>query len=241
MIPQRKKTPEEIAKLREELGLAGPVPPVGPPAPQEAVSVSAPPPTAPAPPPVQAAPAPPPRPMPAPEPVVSLTPVPAPEIQIPPAPAPATSEPKPVRSLRRSERIPAAAPQPAARISQSSALPSRRHSDDELNRIRRGQMIQSQQTQPGNYLIALTAHPAIVGLGYFCIFVAAILPVADHLWLSIPVIPSAILCGGAFAIAAFIFLKKKRSLHHAGFIASIAFFIVVFGALYYFPQLRNAP
>ena len=40
-------------------------------------------------------------------------------------------------------------------------------------------------------------------------------------------------------IAAFIYFKKPLSRHHAAFIGVMALFVIVFGALYYFPQLRH--
>jgi amino acid permease len=43
----------------------------------------------------------------------------------------------------------------------------------------------------------------------------------------------------ALLFAAFIYFKKPLSLHHAAFIAVMSLFVIVFGALYYFPQLRH--
>jgi hypothetical protein len=48
-------------------------------------------------------------------------------------------------------------------------------------------------------------------------------------------------CGAAaLLLAAFIFLRRPISRHHAAFIAMIALLVLVFGALHYFPQLRHA-
>jgi hypothetical protein len=103
--------------------------------------------------------------------------------------------------------------------------------------LRRSQPI---TTTPVAHLIALTAHPFIVGLGYVLVIGAAIMPFLDRLLLEVSFYVPAVMCAAGLFIAGFIFLKKKRSLHHAGFIAMIALLVIVFGALYYFPQLRNA-
>ncbi len=241
-LPQRKKTPEEIAKLRESMGLGGPAPDV-PSSPRPALpdETSAKPEEAP---------------MPA-TPVVippsspalihpMATAGPVPEIPATPAPTPvetrAPGEPKPVRSLRKSERLPA--PAAAAKVALSrrdgpSHLPTQRRGEIELNDLRRAQAFSVQP--PAAHLIALTAHPLLVGAGYFCVIAAAILPFIDHFFTDITRYAPATLCLIGLAIAGFIFLKKKRSLHNAGFIAAIAIFTLIFGALYYFPHLRNAP
>jgi hypothetical protein len=200
-LPQRKKTAEEIAALRESLA------PIGqPPAIAQA-----------------AAPAPPPP----------------PPVERPPAAPRPPVEAKPVTSLRKSEHGPSTRSKPAPVSSANSPLPLHRRDDHELNQIRRAQAFEVQK--PGAFLIALTAHPAILTAGYACVIVAAALPFVDWLWAAVSYYIPAVLDVAGLVIAAFIFLKKKRSLHHAGFIAVIAVFTIIFGALYYFPHLRNAP
>ncbi|MEI6676166.1 MAG: hypothetical protein WCO57_13420 [Verrucomicrobiota bacterium] len=44
----------------------------------------------------------------------------------------------------------------------------------------------------------------------------------------------------ALPVAAFIYFKKSLSHHHSAFIAIIAFIALVFASLHYFPHLRNA-
>jgi uncharacterized membrane protein YozB (DUF420 family) len=44
----------------------------------------------------------------------------------------------------------------------------------------------------------------------------------------------------SLAIAGVILWRKPVSRHHAAFIAVLALFLIVFSALYYFPQLRHA-
>jgi hypothetical protein len=220
MIPQKKKSAEEIAKLRESLGLpgAGPAPettpdpfPSAPQAEPAAVSPAS-------------------LPQPAPVPESSK-----------PAPDPRPSaEAKPVRSLRKSERMPLPKPAPAA-ANPGSILPSQRRSESELNQIRRAQAFENRQAPPATHLLAITANPFLVGLGYLFAFGSAFMPLADWLyWFRAPFALTATLAGLSLVVAAFIFLKKKRSVHNACFIAAIAFFTLVFSALYYFPQLRNA-
>jgi len=232
-LPQRKKTPEEIAKLREELGIPG----GGAPA-SDASSPATPEPEA-APEPIEAAEAP--IPVTAEEVSEAVPAVPVPATPEPAAPAPQHAAPvhhhaeaKPVRSLRKSERIPSSRPAP---ISSDSSLPTQRRTEKELSMLRRSQPI---TTAPVTHLIALTAHPFIVGLGYFLVLGAAVLCFLDWKLTEISFYFPAVMCAGGLFLSGFIFLKKKRSLHHAGFIATIALLVIVFGALYYFPQLRNA-
>lgn len=117
-------------------------------------------------------------------------------------------------------------------------LPSHRRNDSELNRLRREQAFSVQS--PGGFLIQQTANIFIVGIGYFCVLLAAALPIFDFLFSKVSLYFPAILCLVGIGLAVFIFLKKKRSIHHAAFIATIAVFTLIFGALYYFPHLRNA-
>ena len=190
-LPQHKKSPEEIARIRQEMGL-----PDAPP---------------------------------------FAEPLPAPIIE-PRAP----SEPKPVRSLRKSEQAPTHSPLPKPSPNlHRTELPAHRHADGELDQLRRAQAFEVQS--PGSFLIAQTAHIAVVIAGYSLVFAAAAMPFLDWRWVNVPYLVPAVLAGVALIIAAFIFLKKKRSLHHAGFLTALAFLVIIFGALYYFPHLRNAP
>jgi hypothetical protein len=262
-LPQRKKSAEEIAKLRESLGIGG-LPAVEPP-----VTESAPVPAA-AKPPIEEVPAPPK--------IVEI-----PRTEILPTPAPAVSpvlepqEPKVVRSLKRSERvpvlsvdlsgppphssslrepapIPAATPLPSqhpAKIVRSlrkseqgplpavhappkdSPLPVHRHSDAELAEIRRRQMLaQATASAPPP---VLSAHPVLYTPAYLLVFGSA---AAIYFYDVSKLIP-AVCVALALVIATFIFVKKPLSRHHSAFIAVIALFVVVFGALYYFPQLQH--
>ena len=231
-LPQRKKTPEEIAKLRESMGLGGAAPAGSETADQETPEAAS------------ATTAANDTPAAIPAPVPAQTPasggVPAMPAPLELADARPPHEAKPVRSLRKSERMPA----PAAKASlsgrkQDSHLPAQRRSDVELSQLRRSQAFSVQS--PATHLIALTAHPFLIALGYVPVLLAAVLPFIDRYLANVSLYLPAALCVIGLVVAAFIFLKKKRSLHHAGFIAAIAIFTLIFGALYYFPHLRNAP
>jgi hypothetical protein len=234
-LPQRKKTPEEIAKLRESMGLGdGPAPLIpAPPSADGRVEAS----------PLPAAvdlPTPQKKPTPAaaPQPVHPAAAQPAQEV--PPAEPRKPSEPKQVRSLRKSERGPAPAAKAAPAPSESATvLPNQRRTDFEINQLRRSQTF-AVQPQP-NHFLPQSVHPLIAGLGYLFVFIAAALPFIDRWLISTSHYIPAILCLAGLGISVFIFLKKKLSLHHAGFISAIAIFTLIFGALYYFPHLRNAP
>ncbi len=270
LLPQQKKSADEIAKLRESFGMVGPPPATGE-LPVEipvmtAASAPAPVVTAPeileSPVPVKladlsvAAPA-------APLPVEETPPVrqvrslrrserfpvlpveesgppqqhhhphapEGPAIQIP-ASLPAPHSQKAVRSLRKSEQIPLAPVHPPA---PDSKLPIHRHSDKELNEIRRHDALAA--INPAAQPPSLTAHPVLIVPGYLFAIAGA---VCFHFYdlerqeLRITVACAAI----ALLIAGFILFKKPLSRHHAAFIGVITLFVIIFGALHYFPQLR---
>jgi hypothetical protein len=43
----------------------------------------------------------------------------------------------------------------------------------------------------------------------------------------------------ALLISIFIFARRPLSRHHSAFIAAMALFVIVFGALHYFPNLQH--
>ena len=146
---------------------------------------------------------------------------------------PAPHGPKVVRSLRKSEQIPLAPlPSPAA----DSKLPILRHSGKELNEIRRHEALAT--LAPWTHPQALTAHLALVIPGYLLAIGGG---VCFYFYdLEKRELPITAACAAiALLIAAFIFIKKPLSRHHAAFIGVMALFVIVFGALYYFPQLRH--
>lgn len=209
LLPQRKKSAGEIAKLRETLGIHDPSSVAEtPPDPAEKSH--------------------------SPKPVHSLkrserTPVLAVEAE-PPEPAiiPEPREPKPVRSLRKSEQVPLAPVPPPA---PDSKLPIHRHSDEEIQKIRRQEPLGA----PAPYLLAQKAHPVIVLPGYLFALASA----AGYYFYDLQIAVTGVCVVIALLFAAFIYFKKPLSLHHAAFIAVMSLFVIVFGALYYFPQLRH--
>jgi len=217
-LPQRKKTAEEIAKLRESLGIPDAAPP--PPSPT-ATGAAPPPPELQAPPPPAAEPVPT-------EPLLARADTPSsaalgtPALAIPeplpePAAPPGDEEVRIVRSLKKSERLPLPRKTvPVLKTSADSIIPTGRRSESELNELRRQQAFEAKS--PVVQLQAITAGPFLIGIGYFLALAGGI---------------------GGLAVAAYLWRKKPRSVHHAGFMATIAFFIIFFGALYLFPQLRN--
>ncbi len=246
LLPQHKKSADEIAKLRESLGIVAP-PPVAGESPAE-ISVMG---TAPGH--EKAVPAPEILEIPAvaeiqqPKPVrtfkpgegIPVLPVEENEPQLhsahPPAPPaiPAPHGPKIVRSLRKSEQIPLAAIQPPAA---DSKLPFHRHSDEELHEIRRHDALAT--LAPWTHPQSLTAHLALVVPGYLFAIAGAVCFYfydVEKQELRITAGCAAV----ALLVAAFIFFKKPLSRHHAAFIGVMAMFVIVFGALYYFPQLRH--
>jgi hypothetical protein len=233
MLPQRRKSAEEIAKLRESLGIPGEgVPGTGAdgavPADDSPVAERAP----------AAAPA---RDLFSPDPEPNLRPA---------------APPKPVRSLRKSERNPAgppATPRPAP-AEKKGVIPVRRHDDCELMEMRRI------QAAPPDLAIAhirnLVAPWPLVVLGYllpamgaFAGWFASWAPgvpepdfPADWLadlsrapWLEKAGFATLVAaCAAALALAAWLGWKKPRSRHHAGFMVILAILIAVFGFSHYF-------
>ena len=213
LLPQHKKSAGEIAKLRESLGIHDPSSAAETP-PPESTETSRPETEKP-----HAA-----------KPVHSLkrserTPVLAVEADSPePAMIHEPREPKQVRSLRKSEQVP---------LSPDSTLPTHRHSDEEIQQIRRQESLAA--PAPVTRLLVQKAHPVIVIPGYLFATASA---VGYHFYdLQIAVTVACVVI--ALLFAAFIYLKKPLSLHHAAFIAVMSLFVIVFGALYYFPQLRH--
>ncbi len=270
LLPQRKKSAEEIAKLRDTLGIPGQAPAVEKPPATEPASAVASRPLAEIPKAERTAKAPAPKPSP------PLPEAPAPEPDSPSLPPVTDMAPlpvltsrglRPVRSLKRSERVPVlpvdapvkitpavVAPGPhAGKVVHSlrkselvpltpadvhtppadSKLPVHRHSDRELNELRRQSAI-SQQGAAAPFT-GMSAHLALIIPGYLLTIAAAACFYYYELAISITAGCVAI----ALLIAVFIYLKKPLSRHHAAFISVISLFVIVFGALHYFPQLQH--
>lgn len=235
MLPQRRKSPEEIAKLRESMGIPGAVPAVAsaaepelPVAPEAAgaASESDPEPVA----------------VPAAEPEPAAFSGPALE-------TPAVAVPRQLWSLRKSERQPR--PVPSVDLRDDAAIPIRRKSERELMELRRVQ--QAQPDQALAHLRQLALPWPLVALGYLLPLIGVLLggfaawapgvQEADFpaLWLAAlsrapwlapaGLVSVAVCCGLAFLLAGGIALKKPRSRHHAGFVSLLALLVLVFGIL----------
>lgn len=252
LLPQRKKSAEEIAKLRESFGIPGQSPET-----EDAVErfapTAAPAPSIPEPPPKAV---PPPDPVPVAaelpvtvlgrDPIPTLEPETNPEVvhldavisgpphEEPPAeepilPEPAAHGPKRVRSLRKSEQGPLHLPPPPAA---GSKLPFHRHSDREIRILKRNEALapHPHPVPPAK----LAAHPVIIIPAYLAAIIGAVTCFIYDTELVYP----AVCEGFALLVALFIFVKKPLSRHHAGFLAMLAVMVVVFGALHYFPNLK---
>lgn len=236
MLPERRKSAEEIAKLRESMGIPGAASVAAEEAPAAGASLPA-------------------------ESVPAHGKLPA--VGDEPASGEATfnglapgqpagtllpGTPKPVRSLRKSEqkvveRTRAAVP--------AAAIPARRHSDDELMEMRR-----IQATPPDRSIarIQQLAVPwPVIALGYvlplcgavgawFAVWSPGVPPLdfpaewiarlSRQPWLAKAGLGTlGLFCGSAFALAGWIAWKKPRSHHHAGFISIITLLVLVFGIL----------
>jgi len=124
--------------------------------------------------------------------------------------APNVPPPKPVRSLKRSEREPRKLPPRKSRTPENSDLPNRRHSDGELQRLRMQNAMEAKP--PIERINAQCGHWALLALGYLLALAGGI---------------------GGIAVAAFLFFKKPRSTHHAAWMTMIAVLVFVFGILYF--------
>lgn len=217
LLPQRKKSTEEIAKLRESLGIPG-------------ISPAE---------------------------TTAATPPPA-------ETAPAHHGPRQVHSLKRSERYPDApstepllrsvtlTPQPqvpkldspprksaqgriATPAVTHSKLPVHRHSDQEISEIRRREAIAMLAAAKPDPRLA-RAHPMLLIPGYLLAFAGA-LCFYDY---QFPLNAAATCAAAALLIAGFVSLRRPISRHHAAFITVITLFVIIFGALHYFPHLQHA-
>jgi hypothetical protein len=239
MLPERRKSAEEIAKLREAMGIPGAAPEEadGSPEQGQASSLASLPPETRETPPRQADP-----------------PAPAPSETTVSAPAAGPLEPrrpihKSVRSLRKSEQGPVTAS--ALPRDSVPVLPTHRHSERELMELRRTQATPPDQSIA--YIKNLAVAWPLVALGYLLPLGGALLgwlsvwtptliePDFPAMWMADlsrkPWLPSAglaslvVLCVMGLLLAGWFAWKKPRSRHHAGFITIISVFTVVFAIL----------
>lgn len=249
-LPERRKTPEELAKLRESLGIPD-APPVTGAAPGKTES-------SPAggvgePEAVEKAPPPEPR-----------ETVPAGEEAGGAADVPASSGASPggiepvVHTLRKSASLPVDQPKPV-RHREDGSLPVRRHTDEELMRLRR--MDAGVGTAAAEMVAREKLSPQFVILLYLFASTGLALLMIESLWLSkVPAIDLPFdwlrlavgheayrgvvigLFGGVNLLvllaAGWVAWRRPLSRHHAGFLTIIAVLVLVFGTLYFFPDLH---
>lgn len=250
-LPERRKSAEELAELRESLGISADGPPPGVPGvrPDEGKTV-----------------------IPAGtkgEPAKEEVPVVKADAvfeKLPEAEVAAEegTEEKPVvlkivHSLKRSERGPIEIPKVSAE-SESGKLPVRRHTEKELMRLKHQEPVASEP--PAVHLQKLTLHRGIVVMAYGLIFFCVGLVLLGEYWSKRPTpdLPSlaiadlvhgegfgtqllGFLAGSCVVIllfAGWMAWKKPRSRHHAGFLTIIAVLVLVFGLIHFLPELHGA-
>lgn len=228
MLPQRRKSAEEIAKLRESMGIPG----AAAEAPEPAAAAEAP----------------------ADrgdrtdgvDPVDGGEEVKSRAVREPLPPA----APKPVRSLRKSEQkvVERVRPSPAV---DSAGIPIRRRTDDELMEMRRLQATPPDQSIA--HIQQMAVPWPVLALGYllplfgalcawFAVWSPGVPPMdfpaewigdlSRQPWLAKGGLGALGLFGGlAFALAGWIAWKKPRSRHHGGFISIITLLVLVFGII----------
>jgi hypothetical protein len=214
MIPQKKKTPEELSTLREELSVtlhtptAATLPPPPPQAPiaQELPSSS----------------------------VTSADPIDL--IDLPPiVPLPKKLVTKHSRSLRKHELPLAPAPASTNKIE----LPDIRHDSTDISQVRKHQALAALQQpsyHPVDYFRKQTASPFLYSAGYLLAIVAGITAYNSFHYIT----PAALL-GLSSLIIIYIALRKPCSRHHAALLFIVVFLTLVFGALHYAPLFKDGP
>lgn len=165
---------------------------------------------------------------------------------------------KPVRSLKRSERIaPIHPPKPVA--SESGKLPAHRHSERELMELRMSDLprnlpaVHLDQLHLGRAKVAAIYLLSLAGYGLvFLADWASNLPTPDlpARWIAdfvhrpdlgrILSIALGVIGGLVLLLSGLIWWKKPRSRHHAAFLTIIAVLVLVFGILHFLPEPHGA-
>ena len=102
--------------------------------------------------------------------------------------------------------------------------------------MRRRDMLSQMNVPPPANPKFMAAHPALITVGYL---LAAI--DACSFWIEAYPLPVIITTSvAALLIAAFLFLRRPISRHHAGFISAIAVLVGVFATIHHLPQLQHA-
>lgn len=284
-LPERRKTPEELAKLRESLGIPAEGPPAGAPGvkrdePADETEVEA----------LKSAV------FESPEEETAAMDAPAPEMETPDPSAEeraeeledgdeeaaeklvpeegeedpggdleGSTEPKhpdhlPAHSLRKSAGLAVDQPKPVRHRSDGS-LPARRHTDAELMKLRR--IEKGPEETPVDYLSRRTlALPAVISLYALAVLSVAVLLMESLWWSRTPPLDLPFgwmrdwviqdwyrvsvmgivggLAVGSLLFAGWVAWRRPLSRHHAGFVVIMAVLVLVFGTLYFFPNLHGA-
>lgn len=235
MIPNRKKTPEEIAALREGLGIPDALPALG--APRQRPGSF---------PPIEnaASPSPPSE--------RKIEPIPAPildhltatasnhsiaHLEVAPAPF-VEKKPAPLRSQHslRKHELPLA---PAQVVTHKTVLPTGRHDDKDIAELRRRDAIKSLTSEvpdPATHLRKMTAGPFLLAPTYIVALAAG-----AAAWQHVHYVTPLALLLIASLLTIFIFIRKKRSRHHSAILTIIILMTLVFGGLHYAPLFNHAP
>lgn len=158
--------------------------------------------------------------------------------------------PKPVRSLRKSEQKVVERVRPSSSVD-SAGIPVRRRTDEELMEMRRIQATPPDQSIA--HIQQMAVPWPVIALGYllplfgavsawFAVWSPGVPPMdfpaewigdlSRQPWLAKAGLGALGLFGGlAFALAGWIAWKKPRSRHHAGFISIITLLVLVFGII----------
>ena len=226
MIPQKKKSPEEIAALRGELGIPEafpgsdkkPTPEI-----EQAAKVS--PPDAPVP---DSA-----------NPKVSQQQLPEEAVihlDIPTPQNPTnTRDAIKTHSLRKND-LPLS---PSEATTQKTTLPTRRRRPDDIAELKRREALANlseKAMDPATHLRQITAHPGLLVPAYLCAFGAA-----AAAWQRFQYFTPLALIAISTLMATFIFFAKKRSRHHSAILIIIVIMTLAFGGLHYAPLFSYAP
>ena len=113
-------------------------------------------------------------------------------------------------------------------------IPNRKRSTGEIERLRR-QIAFAQVEQVYDPRLR-KAHPLLVALGYIPVLIGA----SIGYFYAQPIPVTAPFVGISMLVALYVLIRKPISRHHAGFIFAICFLAIAFGILHYFPQLQHA-
>ena len=117
-----------------------------------------------------------------------------------------------------------------------SKIPAKKHSKRELEVIRRRQALAAMQSPVVDRRLA-SAHPVVLAPGYLLALAGA----TCHLTDSFPAAATAGSALAGLIIAALVCWRFPSSRHHAAFIAVTALLVLVFGSLHFLPQFQHAP